>query len=72
MNCKCGARVKITNSYTTGAGRTARGECQSRACGKVYTLVTIFVCEATEEGQGAYALAKRLRRRRKPPTLEGL
>lgn len=70
MRCKCGAKIKTTHTYEAGGGKTQRGECANMRCARVYTFVTVLVCEVQSEGDGAYALAQRLKQRRKPPKLD--
>jgi hypothetical protein len=66
---KCSIKLRVSTVYAAGeSSKTARAECAR--CDKVYTLVTFLVCEANERGQGAYALAKRLEKRARPPELD--
>lgn len=62
MICKaCGKKIRVTHSYAVPGGRVQRGECA--ACSKTYTVVSVTtVHEALESGDGAYALAQRIRR----------
>jgi len=65
MSCPyCGRRISIRNTYVTDAGKTQRAVCEP--CDVTYTLLTLLVCETKEEGDGAYALARRLEREGAP------
>lgn len=66
MICKhCKTEIKVTNTYTLDAAKTQRAECPKCHC--VYTCITLIVCEALEQGQGAKALAERLKRTDEQP-----
>jgi len=59
MNCvTCGGQLKISHSYRAGGtAKTQRGVCE--ACGRAFTIIAV-VQEETTQGNGAYALAKRI------------
>jgi len=59
MRC-CGQPSKVTHSYTAGrAGRTRRSICTK--CHKCFTEVIVLLATEPGSGQGAYAVAQRLR-----------
>lgn len=69
MSCpKCGGRARVTHSFEAPGGKTQRAECES--CLRVLTFLTVCVGEAEERGQGAYALAKRLRLNGEAPRVD--
>jgi hypothetical protein len=45
--------------YVSPGGRTKRGECPK--CRRVFTIVEVVVFENCERGQGAHAVAKKLK-----------
>lgn len=61
MKCPvCNAKTKVTRTYfVSNTSRTTE-----RVCKNGHTLVfqTIFVCEPTRRGEGAYALAQKLKK----------
>lgn len=63
MKCpKCKGDVKITHTYIGGnQTKTQRAECQNLRCQSVLTLQTTVVAVNPTKGNGAAALAKRLR-----------
>lgn len=62
------ARVRVTNTYAVPGGQTQRAECP--ACNRVLVYVTLSLGSAEEHGQGAYALAQRLRAADEPPRVD--
>ena len=61
MNCsKCNVRLKVTRTVTAGpVGRTQEAECPE--CRRTYTCVTLILSESEGYGNGAEAVAKRLK-----------
>ncbi len=59
MICECGGRLKVTHSFDAGRAKTATAQCLR--CPKKYTLVTVIASEVHEHGNGATALARRLK-----------
>ncbi len=55
----CGDKLRVTNSYSTRAGKTQRLECES--CLTVATSVIVLANINPLRGQGARALARRLK-----------
>jgi hypothetical protein len=70
VNCpKCDVKLKIKQVYAAGGvSKTSRAECPD--CSRVYTIVAFLLGEAQERGEGAYAVAKRIRQRKTPPSIE--
>lgn len=67
--CENKGRIHITHTYVVpGIGRTASGKCL--ACGKRVSIVTFVVGEADGRGDGAAALAARMREGRARPELK--
>jgi hypothetical protein len=62
MKCKtCGGSLKISHTYQAGDhARTKRGVCKS--CGRAFTITEVIQCEATDHGNGAYAMAQKLKK----------
>lgn len=60
MTCvQCGGRLVMSHTYNVGDGaRTHDAYC--KRCDQVFTLLTVVVGPATERGDGAYKLAKKL------------
>lgn len=59
MNCECGGTLKVTQTYRTPCGKAQRLECLG--CLTVYTAAVILVNRNPDRGEGAAALARRLR-----------
>ena len=61
MNCaKCNTRLKVIRTISAGpAGRTQEAECPG--CNGRFTCVTLVLQEVDGYGNGAEAVAKRLR-----------
>lgn len=60
---KCGHVMRVTHSISAGAaGSTRRYECQSGKCRAVAITKTEIVAVDPPRGQGAYALAQKMRR----------
>lgn len=65
MKCPgCNERMFCTNSYRVPGGVTQRLECKTKGCRKVAAAVTqtVIVSVDPKKGEGAAALAKKLRR----------
>lgn len=66
MRCSCGGRVRVTHTFQASpAGKTQSAHCER--CAKRYTIVSVLRPNE-KHGQGAYATARRLRRRLQAPT----
>lgn len=64
----CEAEVRVTHSYPIGKGmRVARGVCSG--CGHRYALTT-FMEEVDKHGEGARAIASKLKNGKLKPKLE--
>jgi hypothetical protein len=61
MQChKCDVRLKVVRTVTAGpAGRTQEADCPK--CGGRYTCVTLILSDSEGYGNGAAAVAKRVR-----------
>ncbi len=61
MNChKCNTRLKVVRTVTAGpCGRTQEADCPT--CKVRYTCVTLILSDSEGYGNGAEAVAKRLR-----------
>lgn len=60
MNCKCGGRYVVRQTYTAGpTGKTSRLQCEK--CGQIATAVTVIKNVNPRIGQGAYSLAAQMR-----------
>jgi len=58
MNCReCKAKLKVTHTYQMPGGRTRRSVCLG--CGMVYVSQEVF--HEAVQGEGAYALAEKLK-----------
>lgn len=63
MNCpNCNSRMTVTHSYSAGPkAYTKRLECSDEKCGTVATATLIMESVNPGYGEGAAALAKKLR-----------
>ena len=60
MRCGCGGRLLVRHTYSAGQAKTQDAVCD--LCAMRHTLVTFSVRSDPEHGQGAYAVAERIRR----------
>ncbi len=60
MKCPiCNAPTRVTHTYIAGDQRTTERRCENR---HKLTYITAFVQEAKRRGQGAAALAEKIRK----------
>ncbi len=68
MRCSCGGRLLVTHSYNVpGTGGTGRARCDE--CGTVATVVHFVAKEDPGHGEGAAAIAAKLKEGRLKPRL---
>ena len=69
MNCpKCGKSMRVTHSFPVASGKIQRLEC---TCRTVATLKAVLVNVNPGFGQGAAAMAKKLRKGGPSPSGSG-
>ncbi len=69
MNCKnCKDKLRVTHTYSTGGGRIRRLVCQG--CKMIYVSQEVF--NEAVRGNGAFAMAQKLRGEDAGPEVPGL
>lgn len=65
----CKGELRFLHSYDAGqAGRTIERKCE--VCGRKYVHAEVLVGQVDKRGTGAYATARKLRKRKHPFTLD--
>lgn len=70
--CECGEALRVTHTYRVNEEtRTQAATCD--VCHSVYTLVSVTqILGPAEYGTGAHALAKKLKKSRYAPKINGV